>query len=132
MRTGRHNANVPVALAAGVVVPSNGHETRILPRSARVGLQAHAIETCDFTELLRQGIEHLGVALGLRGVSEGVHVRELWPRDGHHLRRAVELHGAGAEGDHGVAQRQVTVFQVLQVPEKVSSLVSVRVRHMGS
>ena len=47
------------------------------------------------------------IALSLVHGGKGVHVSKLWPRDGDHLRSGVQLHGAGAEGDHGVDQRQV-------------------------
>ena len=44
-------------------------------------------------------------------------VGQLGPCDGHHLAAGVELHGAGAERDHGVCEGQVPVLQALQVAE---------------
>jgi hypothetical protein len=46
-----------------------------------------------------------------------VHLRELGPGYRDHLGGGVELHGAGAERDHGVVQRQVAVLQALEVAQ---------------
>ena len=62
-------------------------------------------------------LKHLGVALGLVSRHKGVQGGELGPGDGHHLGRGVELHGAGAQRDHGVRQRQVPVLQTLEVAQ---------------
>jgi hypothetical protein len=47
----------------------------------------------------------------------GVQVSQLWPCDGDHLASCVELHGAAAQGNHGVRQRQVAVLQALKVAQ---------------
>jgi hypothetical protein len=59
------------------------------------------------------------VALGLVEGGEGVDVGELGPGDGDHLGGGVQLHGAGAEGDHAVHQRQVLGLQPVDVPQQL-------------
>lgn len=44
-------------------------------------------------------------------------VGELRPRDGDHLGRGVELHGARTKADHGGVERQVLVLQALEVSQ---------------
>ena len=48
--------------------------------------------------------------------------------DGHHLRRGVQLHGAGAERDHGAIERHVPVLQPLEVAQHLV-LGAVRAEH---
>jgi hypothetical protein len=50
--------------------------------------------------------EQLLVALGLIQRRKGMQMAEAGPGHGEHLGRGVELHGAGAEGDHRVDQRE--------------------------
>ena len=52
----------------------------------------------------------------MRG-GEGVEVAELGPGDGDHLGGGVELHGAGAEGDHGAVEGEVAVGEAADVAE---------------
>ncbi len=60
--------------------------------------------------------DHL-VALDLAHGGEGVHAVEARPRDGHHLGRRVELHGARAQRDHRVHERHVLLLERPDVPE---------------
>mmetsp|Transcript_26413 Transcript_26413/g.67196 ORF Transcript_26413/g.67196 Transcript_26413/m.67196 type:complete len:1036 (+) Transcript_26413:699-3806(+) len=122
------DAHVAVRVPVGEVVAADGHEARVLAAGARVGLQRHGVKARDGAQLHGQVLEHLHVPLRLVGGHEGVQVGELGPRDGRHLARGVELHGARAQRDHGVSQRQVLVLQPLQVAQHVV-LVVVRVEH---
>jgi hypothetical protein len=48
-----------------------------------------------------------------------VDIGELGPGDGDHLGGGVQLHGAGAEGDHAVHQRQVLGLQPVDIPQQL-------------
>ena len=53
---------------------------------------------------------------------------EFRPGDGDHFAAGVELHGAGAERDHRLVQRQVLAFQLAQVAKHLG-LAVVGVEH---
>ncbi|MCY1406434.1 hypothetical protein D9M71_217010 [compost metagenome] len=55
-------------------------------------------------------------------------VGELRPGDGDHLAGGVELHGAGAQRDHRLVQRQVLVLQLLEVTQHLG-LAVVAIEH---
>jgi hypothetical protein len=68
------------------------------------------------------------IALRLVARGEGVHAAEFRPGDRDHLAGRVQLHGAGAERDHRVVERQILVLQRLQVAQHLVFGV-VRVEH---
>ena len=80
--------------------------------STHVRLRGHGREVREVGEVAVQLTDHLQVALGLVLGSERVHVGELGPRDGDHLRRRVQLHGARSERDHGRVQRQIPRLRI--------------------
>ena len=96
----------------------------------RAGIRLHAdgIEAGDRLELVLQPGDQFDVALRLVERGEGMHLGELGPGHRDHLGGGVELHGAGAERDHRVVQRQVAVLQALQVAQH-AVLGVVRVEH---
>ena len=51
------DADVPVVVAARVVIGADGHQARVLAARAAVGLQGHLIEAGDHRELLAQLLE---------------------------------------------------------------------------
>ncbi|VUC29849.1 unnamed protein product [Clonostachys rosea] len=112
-------ADVAVALAAALVVGLDGAQAGELALRARVGLQADLVEAGDGGQVLLQGDEHGLVAGGLLDRSEGVDVGEARVGDGEHFGGGVELHGAGAERDHGVDEGQILVSKVVNVSQKL-------------
>ena len=46
-----------------------------------------------------------------------MHVGKAGPGQRHHLRRGVELHGAGAERNHGAVEREIAVRQPAQIAQ---------------
>ncbi|CAG9942264.1 unnamed protein product [Clonostachys rosea f. rosea IK726] len=105
-------ADVSVRLAAALVVGLDGAETGELTLGARVGLQADLVEAGDGGQVLLEGGEHGLVAGSLLNRGEGVDVGESGVRDGEHFSGGVELHGAGAERDHGVDEGEILVSKV--------------------
>ena len=110
-------ADVPMALAPGLMVTADGEQAGILALAAGVRLQRDRGKARDGAQPVLQALDQRGVALGLVHGCERVDVGE--PREGHrdHLRRRVQLHGAGAERDHAAVQRDVPVFQPLHVAQ---------------
>mmetsp|Transcript_20222 Transcript_20222/g.43799 ORF Transcript_20222/g.43799 Transcript_20222/m.43799 type:complete len:389 (-) Transcript_20222:246-1412(-) len=93
---GRHgdDAHVAVALPDALLVRLDRAETRVLARSARVGLHGGGGEAGDLGQPVAELLDHDGVALGLVLGAEGVQLAELGPGDGDHFGGGVELHGA--------------------------------------
>lgn len=113
-------ANVTLGVTTALVVGTNGTETGILSLGTRVGLERDIIETGDLGQVATELLEHDLVALGLVIGSEGVDVAELGPGDGDHLGGGVQLHGAGAERDHRVGEREILVLEAVDVTEHLS------------
>ena len=91
----------------------DGEQPRVLALRPGVGLQGEGGEAGDLAQLGLVSPEELALALGLLGRREGVQVAG---DSGHvsgsnalYARRRVELHGAGAQRDHGGRQREVAL-----------------------
>ena len=110
-------ADVPVRLALGPVVPADRQQAGQLALRARVGLHRHRVIPGDLGQRLLQAGDQLQVALGLVGRGERMQVGELRPGDRLHLGRRVQLHGARAQRDHRAVQGQVAVGEPAQVPQ---------------
>ena len=59
-------------------------------------------------------------ALGLIGRCQRVNARKFRPRDGLHLGRRVQLHGARTQRNHRPIQRQVLIREAAQVAHHLS------------
>mmetsp|Transcript_26909 Transcript_26909/g.70705 ORF Transcript_26909/g.70705 Transcript_26909/m.70705 type:complete len:296 (-) Transcript_26909:1343-2230(-) len=116
VRRRRHQADVTVVIAPGVVVPTDGHEASQFALSTRVGLERQVVVARYIAEHLLRLLKERQVPLRLVKRSVRVHVCKR--RHGHplHLDRRVELHRARSERDHRVAKRHILVLEVLQVP----------------
>ena len=68
-------------------------------------------------ELVLELAEHEVVARRLVPGGERVQPVELAPAHRHHLGRGVELHGAGAQRDHGAREREVAGLEPFDVPQ---------------
>ena len=99
------------------MVGADGEEAGVLALGAGVGLEGEGVVAGDVAEPLLEVGDHLGVAEGLVARGEGMEVAELRPGDGDHLGGGVELHGAGAEGDHGAVEGEVAVGEAAHVAE---------------
>ena len=71
----------------------------------------------SYSDLKNTHLKHLLVALGLVQGHKGMQVGKLRPADGDHLTGGIQLHGAAAQGNHGVCQGEVLVLQALQVAQ---------------
>ena len=90
---------------------ADGQKARQLSLRSGVGLEAHGGVPGDLNQPLLKLVDQLEVSGGLIERGEGMDLPKLWPGDGLHLARGVELHGARAERNHGAVEREVTVGQ---------------------
>jgi hypothetical protein len=113
----RDQADVAVCVTPAGMVAGDGDETGVFALRAGVRLHADGVEAGDRLQVLGQAVDHFQVALCLLERGERVHVAEFRPGDRNHLAGGIELHGAGAERDHRVVERQILVLQLLQVAQ---------------
>ena len=110
-----NQTDVALGLSVCLLILLDNTETGKLTLCTRVWLHGDIRHAGDVRKLLFQVVDHLGVALGDICGHERMHLGEFRPGDGKHLGGGVELHGARAQGDHGVCQGQVLGLQVTDV-----------------
>ena len=101
------------------MVCADGQQPGELTLRTGIGLQRDGVVAGDLAQRRLKVVNHSGVATGLVGGGEWVHLRELRPRDRCHLGGRVQLHGARTQRDHGAVERQVLVGQAAQVAHHV-------------
>ena len=99
------------------MISADGQEPGIFALTAGIGLKGDRIEAGDLGEPGLQVLEQSLVTLGLLSRHEGVDVGKTGPGYGDHLGAGIQLHGAGAEGDHGAVQRQVLELQAPEIAQ---------------
>ncbi|MCY1419456.1 hypothetical protein D9M71_350460 [compost metagenome] len=124
----RDQAQRALRLVAATVVAGNGHQACVFTLGTGVGLHADGIEAGDRAQPAFQLVDHRLVAGGLGRRGERVQLGKAGPGDGDHLAGGVELHGARAQRDHRLVQRQVLVLQLLEVAQHLGFTV-VQVEH---
>ena len=113
----RNQTNVALCLALCCLIATDGDQSGVFALRAGVRLHAHGIESGDGLELIFQPGDEFFVTLRLIHGRKRVHVAEFWPRHRHHLGGGVEFHGAAAQRNHCVVERQIAVLQALQVAQ---------------
>ncbi|MNZ36292.1 hypothetical protein D3C78_537080 [compost metagenome] len=117
VRRRRNQADIAAALLPALMVFADRQQPGVFALGTGVGLHADGIETGDRAQPAFQFLDHQPVPGGLLFRHERVQVGELRPGDRDHLAGGVELHGAGAQRDHRLIERQVLVFQLLEVAQ---------------
>ena len=115
VRRGGDQDDVAVPLPLGLVVGADDHQPCVFARGARIGLQRAGGQSGDRGQVAFERGDQLHVTFGLFDGCEGVHVLEPGQRQGLHECRRVEFHRARPQRDHRVGQRDVAVFQPLDV-----------------
>ncbi|MNM51550.1 hypothetical protein D3C81_626120 [compost metagenome] len=95
----------------------DGKQTGVFALSAGVRLHADGVITCHLHQPVFEVCQQQLVTLSLGQRREGVQLAELGPGHRDHLGGGVELHGAGAQGDHGVVQGQIFRFETVDVAQ---------------
>ena len=75
------------------------------------------MESGDLGQPLFKLAEDLGIPLRLIQRNKRVKTTYVFPSDGQHLRRGIQLHRAGTERDHRGGQRQILGLQPAQVAQ---------------
>ncbi len=115
VRRCRYQADVAMCVAVGDMIGADREQTGIFTLGTRVRLHRDRIITGDRAELLRQVFDQMLIAECLVGRHEGMDFRKLRPGDRQHFRCRVELHRAGAEGDHRAVERQIAIGEAAHV-----------------
>ncbi|KAF1060951.1 MAG: hypothetical protein GAK45_02373 [Pseudomonas citronellolis] len=113
----RNQAQGALGLMAAAVIAGDGHQSGIFTLGAGVGLHADGIETGDRAQPALQLVDHRLVALHLCSRCKGMQQGKARPGDGNHFAGGVEFHGARAQRNHRLVQRQVLVLQLLEVTQ---------------
>ena len=111
VRRGRDQTDVAMLVAIGFMELADRQQAGILALRTRVGLHADGIEAGDLAQHGFQLVDHDLVTLGLCQGCKGMQLAKFGPGDRDHFGGGVELHGAGAQRNHCVVQRQILVLQ---------------------
>mmetsp|Transcript_20295 Transcript_20295/g.51765 ORF Transcript_20295/g.51765 Transcript_20295/m.51765 type:complete len:551 (-) Transcript_20295:115-1767(-) len=115
VRGPRNDADVAVALALLLLVLTDGQQASVLSGRATGRLKGAGIEAGAADEVLLKALEQLPVASRVAVGGEGVHVADLGPAARRQRGDGVQLHSAGAKGDHGLVKGQVLQLEVEHV-----------------
>mmetsp|Transcript_10487 Transcript_10487/g.27884 ORF Transcript_10487/g.27884 Transcript_10487/m.27884 type:complete len:335 (+) Transcript_10487:983-1987(+) len=125
---GWNDAHVAVMIAARLVIFLDRKQASVLALGTRVRLQRYFRKASDVGEILFEISKEFVVTLDLISWREWMKLTNFWPSDGHHFCSRVQLHGARAERDHRMHQRDIARLQTHQVPQHFMLRV-VRVEH---
>ena len=117
VRRGRDQADVAMLLAAGFVPGADHQQPGIFALGAGVRLQRDLGEAGGGAQPGFQAADQGQVAGRLIRRGERMDVGEARQGDRYHLGRGIQLHRAGTQRDHAAVQRDVLVFQALQVAQ---------------
>ena len=128
VRRFRDQADLAVRFTAAGVVAGNRHQAGVFALGAGVRLHADGVEAGHRLQPFGEAGDHFVVAGDLLARGKRVDAAEFRPGDRDHFAGRVQLHGARAERDHRMVERQVLVLQRLQVAQHLV-LGVVRVEH---
>ena len=112
-----NEAYIPVPFSPTAVPGSDDEQSGVFALRTRIRLQRNTRKSGARSQPRFQFFEQLLVTTGLRQRRKRMNGAKLRPTDREHLRRCVELHGAGPQRDHAVAERQVLGFQAPEISE---------------
>ena len=113
-RTGNEHDRA-VRLAAALMPRTNDQQAGQLALRAGIGLQRHRGKSRRLAQRALELGKDLRVAGGLVGRRKRMQARELGPAHRQHLGGRVELHRAGAQRDHRLAQPDVLPLEAADV-----------------
>ena len=113
----RNQADVAVGIATALVITRNSNQARVFALGTGVRLHTDGVEAGNGLQPVGQTLDHFEITGSLLTRRKRMHIRKGWPGNRNHLAGGVELHGARAQRDHGMIQRQITILQRLQVAQ---------------
>src|SRR5437899_2681092 len=114
---GRDQANIAVRLAATGVVSVDNQQAGVFALGASVGLKRDSGKPSNLGEPIFELLKKRLVAAGLSQRCEWMKAAEFGPADREHFGAGIELHRAGAEGNHGGREGKIARFEPLEIPE---------------
>ena len=117
VRRGRDQAHVAMLFATRFMPRPDHQQTGIFALRAGVRLQRYRGESGGGAEPGFQPADQGQVAGRLVRRREGMDVGEAGQRDRYHLGRGVQLHRAGPQRDHAAVERDILVFQALEIAQ---------------
>ena len=115
----RNEADVPIRLAARLVVGAYGEQTREFPLASRIRLDGDGVVPRDVGEPPLEVAYHLAISGRVLLRREGVDSGKALKRYGLCLRGGRQLHGARAERDHPPVEGVVLRRQLAHVPHEL-------------
>ena len=115
MGTRRNQAHIAVHVPTALVVSPDDHETGEFALRAGIGLKGNPSKTSRHSQIRLQLRQHCPRARSLFSRAERMQLRKGRPSDRDELRRSIQLHRARTERNHRMHQRQVLVFEALDV-----------------
>ena len=113
-----NEADVAVRLAARCVITANGEQAGVFALRAGVRLQRNRGEAGDLGQPVLRADRTSRDSPAVWSIRrEGMKLRKLRPGDREHLRGRVQLHRAGAERDHRMAERKIARFEPAHVAQ---------------
>ena len=113
----RNEADVAMRLVARSVILANREQSGVFALRSGIRLQRNRGESRDLREPIFQLLAHFAIAGRLIVRRKRMQLRKFRPRNRKHLRRRVQLHRAGAERNHRMAERKIARFQFAQVAQ---------------
>ena len=110
-------ADIALGLAPGELPAADGEEAGVFALRAGVGLEGDVGQAGDLAEPVLKIGNHAGVAGVLVGWGKRVGFGDGGPAERGELGGGVELHGAGAERDHGVGGGEILGGETPNVTE---------------
>ena len=115
MCRGRDQADISMPFITAFVIMTNRQQASIFALCAGVRLHANGVITGQFYQPLGKLADHLVITFCLFWRTERVQFGKFRPGDWNHLSSRIQLHGAGAQRDHRLVQRQIFTLQRVHV-----------------
>ena len=128
VRRGGDQAYIAMRSSLARVIGADREQAGIFSLRAGIGLQRKCVIAGDGAEFFAQRRKHLLIAARLFDRREGMNVGKFRPGDRDHLRRGIELHGAGAERDHRAVERKVAIREAPHIAQQLG-LRRIAVKH---
>ena len=78
-------------------------------------MERRSVEARDLREVLGKVVEHFGISLYLIFGSVGVDIGEVGVAEGEEFACGIELHGARAERNHRVCERNILAVEAFDI-----------------
>ena len=115
----RDQTDSAVPFTFAFLIAADSHQPGVFPLCAGVRLHTHGVITGQQHQPAGELFYHHMIALSLLRRAERMHITEFRPGDRDHLRCRIQFHGAGAERDHRLIQRQVFAGQTVQIAHHI-------------